>query len=222
MYQLLLVGLLFLTGCDEPLVLGIEDVNVSENKLFASAQALRAGGDYAEAAVQFENFVGLFPFSDKKSEANIRLMEIYDRQGKYDDLESFSSELMNAGASTPQSVYYFAKANLKLSHSEFFEKISAKMGGHDAVKLEKSKAAYEKLLGMKDIPVSMKKQVNMDYSQVCELIADNHYRIGQFYLKKGKKKAAELRFQKIKTSFPKTQAAKKLSHNQRSLTKRAD
>lgn len=33
MYQLLFIALVFLTGCDNSLVLGNEDVNVSEKKI---------------------------------------------------------------------------------------------------------------------------------------------------------------------------------------------
>jgi outer membrane protein assembly factor BamD (BamD/ComL family) len=220
MYQLLFVALLFLTGCDEALVLGVEDANVSEKKLYESALALDRSEDYREAATQYENFVGLFPFSSKKSDADLRLMKVYDHLGNYDDLDSFSEELTQGLSPTPESFYYFAKANFRLARSEIFNMISEDVGGQDLIRLEKAKVAYEKLLSMKNVSSDMTQKAKKEHKKVCEMIAENHFQIGQFYLNKGHEKVAKLRFQQIQTLYPNTEVAKNLAKNQRNLTKK--
>ena len=220
MYQLLFVALLFLTGCDEAVVVGVEDANVSEKKLFASALALDKSKDYKEAATQYENFVGLFPFSSKKTEADLRLMKVYDRIGHYEELDSFAEELIRGASPTPESFYYYAKANLRLSRSELFNMISEDVGGQDLIRLEKSKNAYEKMMGMKNVSPALMKDAKKEYQKVCEMIAENHFEIGQFYLNKGHEKAASLRFKQIETLYPNTKVAKKLAKNQKNLTKK--
>ena len=218
MYQLLFIALVFLTGCDNSLVLGNEDVNVSEKKLFASAQALDKSHDFEQAAEQYENFVGLFPFSPKKALAELRVMKIYDYLGHYEDLEAFSEELVQSSSPTPESLYYFARANFKLSRSEFFDLISKDLGGSDLIRLEKSKQAYEEVIRHKGSSLALKNSAKKEHAEVCEMIAKNHYKIGQFYLKNGHEKAANLRFEQIKNLYPSTNVARTLVQNQKNLT----
>ena len=114
MYRILILTLLLLTACGDQLVIGVDDSDLSEEKLAKNANSLYVKNEYNEAIESYESLVGLFPTSKSQAEYQARLFSLYEKKSEFAELEEFSEHVMedSPSAQNPAVLYYYGVANL--------------------------------------------------------------------------------------------------------------
>ena len=222
MYRILILTLLLLTACGDQLVIGVDDSDLSEEKLAKNANSLYVKNEYNEAIESYESLVGLFPTSKSQAEYQARLFSLYEKKSEFAELEEFSEHVMedSPSAQNPAVLYYYGVANLMQSKTHIFDVVSKDAGGKDLIRLEKAAKAFKQFIA-RNPKHKLVKSANEKLKQAREMIAQVHFQVSKFYQQRGHEKASSLRLEQITQHYADTSyadLAKQILKNKKKLT----